>query len=167
MKTTINQTDVLNSDFRHSKWFTSLNRSTNQYEPYLSKKLALQYFASCCDFINDNNVLRYTGKEGGSYRMNITEATYFKQLLKEVEEAKAEAKKYISDLKNEISESNKHPKKYFLFKNCILCVQVWSNSEYTSTDASFIDYIQEHGGDLKHILADLQPIKNEILTLFN
>jgi hypothetical protein len=111
--------------------------------------------------------LRYTGKEGGSYRMNLTEATYFKQLLKEVEEAKAEGKKHISDLKNEISDSNKHPKKYFLFKNCIVCVQVWSNSEYTSIDVSFIDYIQEHGGDMKQILAELKPIKNEILTLFN
>lgn len=146
--------DILNTSFNHSSWFIKRNEE-GIFKPYLSKKLALQYFASCGDFINDNNVLRYSGKERGSYRMNLTETEYFNQLLKEKTEAKAEAQKYVFNLKNELSEENKTAKKHFLFKNCIVYVQVWFNSDYVSIGVNFIDYIQANGGDTKKILSEL------------
>jgi len=68
--------DILNTSFNHSSWFLQRNEE-GVFKPYLSKKLALQYFASCGDFFNDNSVLRYTGKERGSYRMNLAETEYF------------------------------------------------------------------------------------------
>ena len=44
----MNKLDTL---FKHKNWFTNYNEITNKYEPYLSKRLALQYFASSEDFI--------------------------------------------------------------------------------------------------------------------
>ena len=80
--------EILNTPFRHKNWFVKLNKETQKYEPYTTKKEALQYFASCGDFHNDNGVLRYSGKEKGSYRMNQKEIEYFNQLLIQKEEAK-------------------------------------------------------------------------------
>ena len=111
--------ETLNTPFRHKNWFVSFNKETEKYEPYTTKKEALQYFASCGDFINDNGVLRYTGREKGSYRMNQKEMEYFNELLRQKEEATQEAKKYIDTLKVLVSEDNKKVNKSFLFKNCI------------------------------------------------
>ena len=147
--------EILNTPFRHKNWFVKLNKETQKYEPYTTKKEALQYFASCGDFHNDNGVLRYSGKEKGSYRMNQKEIEYFNQLLIQKEEAKQEAKKYIDTLKVLVSEDNKKVEKNFLFKNCIVYVAAYFNSEYTTTQVNFIDYAIMQEGDLKETLKRL------------
>lgn len=147
--------EILNTPFKHKNWFVSFNKETQKYEPYTTKKEALQYFASCGDFHNDNGVLRYSGKEKGSYRMNQKEIEYFTQLLIQKEEAKQEAKKYIDTLKVLVSEDKKKVEKNFLFKNCIVYVAVYFNSEYTTTQVNFRDYIAAHGGETKETLKKL------------
>jgi hypothetical protein len=162
-------TNIIETDFKHPNWFTQKNETTNVYGPYLSKKCALQYFASCGDFINDNDVLRYTGKEKGSYRMNKTEVEYFKSLNVQKSRAKKEAQKYVSELKKQISETNKRAIKHVIFENTLITLIVYFNSEYVSTNVSFLDYIREQGGDSKQLLADLEGIqdnKNLQTTLF-
>lgn len=161
-------TEYIETPFKHPKWFVKTNDKGN-LEPYLSKKLALQYFASSGDFYNDNGVLKYDGREGGSYRMTQQENEYFKNLLIEIKKAEDEAQKYIPILKSELSENNKAVKKHFIFKNMLVTAQVWFNSEYTSIHVSFIDYIEENGGDTKKILYELQsidPVQKIELTLF-
>jgi hypothetical protein len=147
--------ETLNTLFRHKNWFNQLNKETQKYEPYTTKKESLQYFASCGDFYNDNGVLRYTGKEKGSYRMNQKESEYFAELLRQKEKAKEEAQKYVEELKILVSEENRTAKKIFLFKNCIIHVSVYFNSDYTSIGVNFIDYIKAHGGETKEILKRL------------
>lgn len=147
--------DILNSPFKHKNWFVKLNKETGNYEPYTTKKEALQHFASCGDFYNDKGVLRYSGREKGSYRMNQKEIEYFNELLRQKEEAKKEAEKYIDTLKILVSENNKKTEKNFLFKNCIVNVAAYFNSEYTTTQVNFIDYIKAHGGDTKETLKRL------------
>lgn len=147
--------EALNTPFKHKNWFVKLNKETQKYEPYTTKKEALQYFASSGDFHNDNGVLRYSGKEKGSYRMNQKEIEYFNQLLIQKEEAKQEAKKYIDTIKILTSEDNKKVEKSFLFKNCIIYVAAYFNSEYTTTHVDFIDYIKAHGGETKETLKRL------------
>lgn len=147
--------EILNTPFRHKNWFVSFNKETEKYEPYTTKKEALQYFASCGDFHNDNGVLRYSGKEKGSYRMNQKEIEYFNELLRQKEEAKQEAKKYIDTLKILTSEDKKAVEKNFLFKNCIVNIFVWFNSDYVSINVNFIDYIAAHGGETKETLKRL------------
>ena len=147
--------EALNTPFKHKNWFVKLNKETQKYEPYTTKKEALQYFASSGDFYNDNGVLRYSGKEKGSYRMNQKEIEYFNQLLIQKEEAKQEAKKYIDTIKILTSEDNKKVEKSFLFKNCIIYVAAYFNSEYTTTHVDFIDYIKAHGGETKETLKRL------------
>ena len=147
--------EALNTPFKHKNWFVKLNKETQKYEPYTTKKEALQYFASSGDFYNDNGVLRYSGKEKGSYRMNQKEIEYFNQLLIQKEEAKQEAKKYIDTIKILTSEDNKKVEKSFLFKNCIIYVAAYFNSEYTTTHVDFIDYIKAHGGQTKETLKRL------------
>jgi len=44
-----NQT-FLTQTFKHKNWFVKENKETGIYEPYLSNKLAIQYFAQCGDF---------------------------------------------------------------------------------------------------------------------
>lgn len=151
----MNASTLLNTDFNHSNWFRQRN-DEGDYKPYLTKKLALQYFASSGDFINDNGVLRYTGKERGNYKMNLSEIDYFAQLSEEKKAAEAEAQKYVFNLKNELSEENRSAKKHFIYKNCIVYVAVYFNSDYVSIGVSFIDYIQANGGDAKKILSELQ-----------
>jgi hypothetical protein len=147
--------EALNTPFKHKNWFVKLNKETQKYEPYTTKKEALQYFASSGDFYNDNGVLRYSGKEKGSYRMNQKEIEYFNQLLIQKEEAKQEAKKYIDTIKILTSEDNKKVEKSFLFKNCIIYVAAYFNSEYTTTHVDFIDYIKAHGVETKETLKRL------------
>lgn len=147
--------EILNTPFRHKNWFVSYNKETEKYEPYTTKKEALQYFASCGDFYNDNGVLRYTGKEKGSYRMNQKEIWYFNELLRQKEEAKQEAKKYIDTLKVLVSEDNKKVEKNFLFKNCIVSIAIYFGSDYVWTYVDFIDYIAAHGGETKELLKRL------------
>ena len=147
--------EILNTPFRHKNWFVKLNKETEKYEPYTTKKEALQYFASCGDFYNDNGVLRYAGKEKGSYRMNQKEIEYFNELLRQKEEAKQEAKKYIDTLKILVSEDNKKVEKNFLFKNCIVSITIYFGSDYVSTNVNFIDYIAAHGGETKELLKRL------------
>ena len=147
--------EILNTPFRHKNWFVKLNKETQKYEPYTTKKEALQYFASCGDFHNDNGVLRYSGKEKGSYRMNQKEIWYFNELLRQKEEAKQEAKKYIDTLKVLVSEDNKKVEKNFLFKNCIVSITIYFGSDYVSTHVNFIDYIAAHGGETKELLKRL------------
>lgn len=161
--------ETLNTPFKHSKWFITLNKETQKYEPYTTKKEALQYFVSSGDFYNDNGVLRYSGKEKGSYKMSQKESDYFTQLLKQKVEAKEEAKKHIEILKILVSEENKRIQKNFIFKNCIVSITVYFGSEYVHTGVSFIDYIEENGGDTKKILYELQsidPVQKIELTLF-
>ena len=158
-----NNTEILDTLFRHKNWFVSLNKETEKYEPYLTKKLALQYFASCSDFINDNGVLRYTGREKGSYRMNEKEIQYFKELLIQEEEAKEEAKKYIETLKILVSKENNKAEKNFLFKNCIVNIRIYFGSDYVWTNVNFIDYTIAAGGDSKEILNKLyEEAKNPL-----
>jgi len=158
-----NNTEILDTLFRHKNWFVSLNKETEKYEPYLTKKLALQYFASCSDFINDNGVLRYTGREKGSYRMNQKEIQYFKELLIQEEEAKEEAKKHIETLKVLVSEENNKAEKNFLFKNCIVNIRIYFGSDYVWTNVNFIDYTIAAGGDSKEILNKLyEEAKNPL-----
>lgn len=169
--------EILNTPFKHSKWFIKLNKESQQYEPYTTKKEALQYFASCGDFYNDSGVLRYLGKEKGSYRMNQTESNYFTQLLKQKEEAKQEAKKHIDILKILVSEENKRIEKTFLFKNCIVTIIIYFGSEYIHTGVHFIDYIKAHGGKTKEVLIKLyeeaktpfkeSPDQEEVKNLIN
>ena len=147
--------ETLNTPFRHKNWFVNYNKETEKYEPYTTKKEALQYFASCGDFINDNGVLRYTGKEKGSYRMSLKEIEYFNELLRQKEEAKEEAKKHIDTLKILVSEDNKKVEKHFLFMNCIIYISIYFGSDYVSTHVSFIDYIAAHGGETKETLKRL------------
>jgi len=147
--------EILNTPFRHKNWFVSFNKETEKYEPYTTKKEALQYFASCGDFYNDNGVLRYTGKEKGCYRMNQKETDYFNQLLIQKEEAKQEANKYIDTLKVLVSEDNKKVEKNFLFKNCIVNICIYFGSDYLWTHVDFIDYIKAHGGETKETLKRL------------
>jgi hypothetical protein len=71
------------------------------------------------------------------------------------EEAKQEAKKYIDTIKILTSEDNKKVEKSFLFKNCIIYVAAYFNSEYTTTHVDFIDYIKAHGGQTKETLKRL------------
>ena len=162
-------TNIIETDFKHPTWFTQRNEITNVCGPYLSKKCALQYFASCGDFINDNNVLRYTGKEKGSYRMNKTEVEYFKSLNVQKSRAKKEAQKYVVKLKKQLSETNKRVVKYVIFENTLITLTLYYGSEYVSTNVSFLDYTREQGGDSKQLLADLEGIqdnKNLQTTLF-
>ena len=147
--------EILNTPFKHKNWFVKLNKETQKYEPYTTKKEALQYFASCGDFHNDNGVLRYTGKEKGCYRMNQKEIWYFNELLRQKEEAKQEAQKYIDTLKVLVSEDNKKAEKNFLFKNCIVTIRIYFGSDYVWTDVDFIDYIVAHGGETKELLKRL------------
>jgi hypothetical protein len=147
--------ELLNTPFNHSKWFRQLNKETQKYEPYTTKKEALQYFVSSGDFYNDNGVLRFSGKEKGSYKMSQKESDYFTQLLKQKDEAKQEAKKHIEILKILASEENKKIDKNFIFKNCIVCVTIYFGSEYVHTGISFIDYIKAHGGETKELLKTL------------
>lgn len=147
--------EILNTPFRHKNWFVSFNKETEKYEPYTTKKEALQYFASSGDFYNDNGVLRYTGKEKGSYRMNQKEIEYFNELLRQKEEAKQEAQKYIDTLKVLVSEDNKKVNKSFLFKNCIVSITIYFGSDYVSTHVNFRDYIAAHGGETKETLKRL------------
>ena len=145
-------TEILDTLFRHKNWFVKLNKETEVYDPYLTKKEALQYFASSDDFINDNGVLRYTGREKGSHRMNQKESQYFKELLIQKEEAKEEAKKYIDTLKILVSKENNKAEKNFIFKNCIVNIRVYFGSEYVWTNVDFIDYAKAQEGDLKKTL---------------
>ena len=147
--------ETLNTPFRHKNWFVKYNKETEKYEPYTTKKEALQYFASCGDFINDNGVLRYTGREKGCYRMNPKEIWYFNELLRQKEEAKEEAKKHIDTLKILVSEYNKIVNKTFLFKNCIVSIRIYFGSDYVWIDVEFIDYIAAHGGETKETLKRL------------
>lgn len=147
--------EILNTPFRHKNWFVSFNKETEKYEPYTTKKEALQYFASCGDFYNDNGVLRYTGREKGSYRMNQKEIEYFNELLRQKEEATQEAQKYIDTLKVLVSEDNKKVNKSFLFKNCIVSITIYFGSDYVWTHVCFIDYIAAHGGETKETLKRL------------
>lgn len=147
--------EILNTPFRHKNWFVKLNKETEKYEPYTTKKEALQYYASCGDFINDNGVLRYTGREKGSYRMNQKEIEYFNELLRQKEEATQEAQKYIDTLKVLVSEDNKKVKKSFLFKNCIVSITIYFGSDYVWTHVDFRDYIAAHGGETKETLKRL------------
>lgn len=147
--------EILNTSFKHPKWFVQLNKETQKYEPYTTKKEALQYFASCGDFYNDNGVLRYSGKEKGSYKMNSEEIKYFADLLNQKAEAKEEAQKYVEGLKLLLSEENNKAEKNFIFKNCIVNVRVYLNSDYAWTGIDFIDYIKAHGGQTKEVLNKL------------
>jgi hypothetical protein len=156
--------EILNTPFKHANWFVKRNEETNAYEPYLSKKIALQYFASCGDFINDKNILRYTGREKGSYRMNNSEAKYFTDLVKEKTEAKKEGEKHSLKLKTQLSATNKKAAEHFIYKNVLVSVVTYYNTEYKikseCINVSFLDYIREQGGDSKKILSDLEEIKN-------
>lgn len=147
--------EALDTQFKHKNWFVKLNKETNTYEPYLTKKLALQYFASCSDFINDNGVIRYTGREKGSYRMNQKENQYFDQLLIQKNEAIEEAKKHIESLKILVSKENNKAEKNFLFKNCIVNVRIYFGSDSAWYGVDFIDYIAAHGGQTKETLKRL------------
>lgn len=147
--------EILNTLFKHPKWFVTRNKETEKYEPYTTKKEALQYFASSGDFYNDNGILRYSGKEKGSYRMNEEEIKYFSDLLKQKLEAKEEAQKYVENLKLLVSEENNKAEKNFIFKNCIVNVRVYFNSDYVWTNVNFIDYIKAHGGQTKEVLSQL------------
>jgi hypothetical protein len=147
--------EILNTPFNHSKWFRKLNKETQNYEPYTTKKEALQYFASAGDFYNDNGVLRYSGREKGSYKMNLKEIDYFNQLLIQVYNAKEEAKKHIDTLKILLSDENKRIQKDFIYKNCIVTIIVYHNSESLTVGVSFIDYIIAHGGQTKETLKRL------------
>ena len=58
--------EILNTPFKHKNWFVKLNKETQKYEPYTTKKEALQYFASCGHFNKDNGEITHSGKEKGS-----------------------------------------------------------------------------------------------------
>ena len=87
--------------------------------------------------------------------MNQKEIEYFNELLRQKEEAKQEAKKYIDTLKILVSEDNKKVEKNFLFKNCIVSITIYFGSDYVSTNVNFIDYISAHGGETKELLKRL------------
>jgi len=63
--------DYLDTKFYHKNWFIN----------GISKKLALQYFASTGDFIFNGSRILYTGREGGTYNLSKKEQMYYENLL--------------------------------------------------------------------------------------
>lgn len=117
--------EILNSPFIHSEWFVGRG---------ITKKLALQYFASTGDFNYNGKRLRYTGREGGTYQLCKSECLYYEHLLAIMKEVKDKAEKKY----DEISKGEKLTKKiYYIDGDCL--VTLWEGCRWNTV--SFIEYL--------------------------
>jgi hypothetical protein len=116
-------TNFLETKFCHKDWFIH----------GISKKLALQYFASTGDFQYNGSRIQYIGKEGGTYYLSKREQAYYEDLLKQVEDAKNYGLKFREN--HDFKENNKT---YFVFKNLIITIY----PDWKWVPVSFKEYLQ-------------------------
>lgn len=141
------EANFLNETFKHPNWFVKRNEETNKYEPYLTNKLAIQYFASSGDFhLNEKgNAVKYDGREGGQFT-GKQKIDYFLELRLEVEKSKEKAKGIA---KQRLSEENK--KLNYIENGMLIVMNFWSK-DYTMINVSFLEYTQHSNPDyLKEI----------------
>lgn len=139
--------NFLNQPFKHPKWFTQLNKETGAHEPYLTNKLAIQYFAAAGSFYLNQaqTAVKYDGKEGGQFT-GTQKIAYFKELslkVKQAEEKAAEAAKTLSKENNVLN----------YIENEMLIVIKFYNDNCTLINVSFLEYIEKVSPDyLKSIV---------------
>ena len=131
----------LNTRFNHSSWFTQ----------GISKKLALQYFASTNDFHFNGKRILYTGREGGTYSLNKIEAEYYQELLDTLKTVRTKAEKkrleYFKD-----KEPNLDSIKYI---DEGVVVTLYDSGFYPT---SFVEYLKAECTDYwNQIKAELTP----------
>ena len=133
--------------FKHKNWFVSYNEDTNKYEPYLSKKLALQYFASTGDYDYDGKRLKYKGREGGTYKLNKDESVYYEQLLNEIKEALDYSERYIEDMKSKAISNQKKVEQVIVYKNILVDITVYHDMNFVVKNTHFVEYLQKQSNN--------------------
>jgi hypothetical protein len=139
--------NFLNQPFKHSSWFVKQNKETGNYEPYLTNKLAIQYFASCGDFCLNGaeNAVIYTGREGGQFT-GKQKIDYFKELSLKVKKAKEKAKIEAKKLSKENNTLN------YIDNDMLVVIKYWSE-KYSLINVSFLEYTETQNPDfLKSIV---------------
>ena len=160
--------NFLNQPFRHSKWFVKENKETGNYEPYLTNKLAIQYFSSCGDFCLNGaeNAVIYTGREGGQFTgreggqftgreggqfTGKQKVDYFKELSLKVKKAKTKAKEISKKLSEENNTLN------YIDNDMLVVIKYWSEN-YSLINVSFLEYTETQNPDfLKSIVISEKP----------
>ena len=144
--------NFLNQPFRHSNWFVKENKETGNYEPYLTNKLAIQYFSSCGDFCLNGaeNAVIFTGREGGQFT-GKQKVDYFKELSLKVKKAKTKAKEISKKLSEENNTLN------YIDNDMLVVIKYWSEN-YSLINVSFLEYTKTQNPDfLKSIVISEKP----------
>ena len=152
----MNKLDTL---FKHKNWFTNYNEITNKYEPYLSKRLALQYFASSEDFIYNGKTLKYKGKEGGVYKLTNYESKYFEELLEKIKIAKDVMHTHIEKIKIESNTKDLTIEKFIRLEDVILYIKANPKEDLIYNKINFLDYFKWQSEETFNNLQKIIDIK--------
>lgn len=164
-------TKKLDSLFIHHNWFRTKNEKTGGWKAYETKRNALKYFAYSGDFILDDkidikrnetinlfdklptkSILRYCGKERGSYNISDYEIRYFVFLKLVVKEYNFVLEDIFTRQRNETAEKSQNRPfyakdynainyKYYLIKK--KCLESLKNEYETEFYLQLLDLLED------------------------